>query len=201
MKEAKPSPDRLMMIELLTFDNLFPSLWRLKPVVKWPRLPPFPAKMTLIHPVLKKSRFRSRHRLIGCLHGGRKILEGVTSFRLVYNVPAEISVRVVPNYRWIQKELKSLKMAGGKKKKKKYSSWALLLSLLELITTFQQNYDNNQLVVIPDEMETKRPILPWLATERPAPSFVWFVPSTRIFQASAVYMVLESSSCQDLPIS
>ena len=75
--------------------------------------------MTLIHPVLKKSRFRSRHRLIGCLHGGRKILEGVTSFRLVYNVPAEISVRVVPNYRWIQKELKSLKMAGGKKKKKK----------------------------------------------------------------------------------
>ena len=115
--------------------------------------------MTLIHPVLKKSRFRSRHRLIGCLHGGRKILEGVTSFRLVYNVPAEISVRVVPNYRWIQKELKSLKMAGGKKKKKN-SSWALLLSLLELITTFQQNYDNNQLVVIPDEMETKRPILP-----------------------------------------
>ena len=117
--------------------------------------------MTLIHPVLKKSRFRSRHRLIGCLRGGRKILEGVTSFRLVYNVPAEISVRVVPNYRWIQKELKSLKRAGGKKKKKKKnSSWALLLSLLELITTFQQNYDNNQLVVIPDEMETKRPILP-----------------------------------------
>ena len=201
MKEAKPSPDRLMMIELLTFDNLFASLWRLKPVVKWRRLPRFTAKMTLIHPVLKKSRSRSRHRLIGCLHGGRKILEGVTSFRLVYNVPAEISVRVVPNYRWIQKELKSLKMAGGKKKKKKNSSWALLLSSLELITTFQQNYDNNQLVVIPDEMETKRPILPWLATERPAPSFVWFVPSTRIFQASAVYMVLESSSCQDLPIS
>ena len=88
-----------------------------------------------------------------------------------------------------------------KKKKKKNSRWAPRLSLPELITTFQQNYDNNQLVVIPDEMETKRPILPWLATERPAPSFVWFVPSTRIFQASAVYMVLESSSCQDLPIS
>ena len=65
--------------------------------------------MTLIHPVLKKSRFRSRHRLIGCLHGGRKILEGVTSFRLVYNVPAEISVRVVPNYRWIQKAKKKKK--------------------------------------------------------------------------------------------
>ena len=74
--------------------------------------------MTLIHPVLKKSRSRSRHRLIGCLHGGRKILEGVTSFRLVYNVPAEISVRVVPKYRRIEKESKSCKMAGGKKKKK-----------------------------------------------------------------------------------
>ena len=48
-----------------------------------------------------------------------KVLEGVTSFRLVYNVPAEISVRVVPKNRRIEKELKSLKMAGGKKKKKK----------------------------------------------------------------------------------
>ena len=50
-------------------------------------------------------------------------------------------------------------MAGGKNTKKN-ASWALLLSLLELITTFQQNYDNNQLVVMPNEMETKQPILP-----------------------------------------
>ena len=47
-----------------------------------------------------------------------KILEGVTSFRLVYNVPAQISVRVVPKYRRIEKELKSLKMAGRKRQKK-----------------------------------------------------------------------------------
>ena len=87
-----------------------------------------------------------------------KILEGVTSFRLVYSVPAEISVRVVPKYRRIEKGLKSLKMAGGKNKQN--ASWAHLLSLLELLTTFQQNYDNNQLVVTPNEMETKRLILP-----------------------------------------
>ena len=87
-----------------------------------------------------------------------KILEGVTSFRLVYSVPAEISVRVVPKYRRIEKGLESLKMAGGKNKQN--ASWALLLSLLELLTTFQQNYDNNQLVVMPNEMETKRLILP-----------------------------------------
>ena len=30
--------------------------------------------------------------------------------------------------------------------------WALLLSLLALITTFQQNYHNCQLVVTPNEM-------------------------------------------------
>ena len=48
-----------------------------------------------------------------------KILEGVTSFRLVYNVPAQISVRVVPKYRRIEKELKSLKMAGRKRQKNK----------------------------------------------------------------------------------
>ena len=111
-------------------------------------------------------------------------------FRCVWFLSTEGSRRNQSHVRW-----------RAAKKKKKKASRALLLSLLELITTFQQNYDNNQLVVIPDEMETKRPILPWLATERPAPSFVWFVPSTRIFEASAVYMVLESSSCQDLPTS
>ena len=54
-----------------------------------------------------------------------KILEGVTSFCLVYNVPAEISVRVVPKYRRIEKELKSLKMAGGKKKRCKLGPSAI----------------------------------------------------------------------------
>ena len=83
-----------------------------------------------------------------------KILEGVTSFRLVDNVPAEILVPVVPKYRRIVKELTSLKMAGGKNKKN--AILALLLSLLELITSFQQNYDNNQLVVMPNEMEATR---------------------------------------------
>ena len=112
-------------------------------------------------------------------------------FRCVWFLSTEGSRRNQSHVRW----------RAAKKKKKKKASWALLLSLLELITTFQQNYDNNRLVVMPNEVETKQPILPWLATQLPAPSFVWFVPSTRIFQASAVYMVLESSSCQDLPTS
>ena len=34
----------------------------------------------------------------------------------------------------------------------KHVIWALLPSLLALITTFQQNYHNNQLVVVPNEM-------------------------------------------------
>ena len=33
----------------------------------------------------------------------------------------------------------------------------------------------------------------WLAIERPAAIFVWFVPSTRIFLMKAIYMVLEYS--------
>ena len=40
-------------------------------------------------------------------------------------------------------------MAGDKKKN---ALWPLLLSLLAFITTFQQNYHNNQLVVTPNEM-------------------------------------------------
>ena len=40
-------------------------------------------------------------------------------------------------------------MAGDKNKN---AIWALLLSLLALITTFQQKYNNNQLVVTPNEM-------------------------------------------------
>ena len=43
---------------------------------------------------------------------------------------------------------KELKMAGEKKN----AIWALLLSLLALIITFQQNYHNNQLLTKPNEM-------------------------------------------------
>ena len=59
---------------------------------------------------------------------------------------AEILVRVVHKYRMFKKELK---MMGDKNK---HTIGALLLSLLELTTNFQQNYHNNQLVVTPNEM-------------------------------------------------
>ena len=61
---------------------------------------------------------------------------------------AEISVRVVPERRRFEKELK---MTGDKNKN---AIWALLLSLLAIITTFQQNYHNDQLscMVTPNEM-------------------------------------------------
>jgi len=44
---------------------------------------------------------------------------------------------------------KELKMTGEKKEN---AIWALLLSLLALIITFQQNYHNNHLPVKPNEM-------------------------------------------------
>ena len=50
---------------------------------------------------------------------------------------AEISVRVVSKKRRFETELK---MAGDKNKN---TIWAPLLSLLGLISTFQQNYHNN----------------------------------------------------------
>ena len=59
---------------------------------------------------------------------------------------AEIWVRVVYKSRMFEKELN---MAGDKNK---HTIWALLLSLLALTTSFQQNYHNNQLVVTPNEM-------------------------------------------------
>ena len=60
---------------------------------------------------------------------------------------AEILVRVVPKHRIFEKELK---MAGDKNK---HTIWAVLLSLLSLTTSFQQNFQNNQLVVLaPNEM-------------------------------------------------
>ena len=51
---------------------------------------------------------------------------------------------------WVPKQFeKELKMADDKNKT---TIWALILSLLALITTFQQNYYNNQLVVTPKEI-------------------------------------------------
>ena len=44
---------------------------------------------------------------------------------------------------------KELNVAGDKNK---HTIWALLLSLLALTTTVQQNYHNNQLVATPNEM-------------------------------------------------
>ena len=58
----------------------------------------------------------------------------------------EISVRVMPQKRRLEKELE---MAGDKNRSE---IWALLLSLLALITTFQKNYHNYQLVPTPNEM-------------------------------------------------
>ena len=59
---------------------------------------------------------------------------------------AEISVRVMPQKRRLEKELK---LAGDKNKN---AIWALLLSLLALITTFKKKYHNYQLVPTPNEM-------------------------------------------------
>ena len=76
-------------------------------------------------------------------------------------------------------------MAGDKNKNE---IWALLLSLLALITTFQQN----QLVVTTNEIVglycLDKPL------NDPPPLLSGFIaPSTRIFLAKAVYVVLESS--------
>ena len=59
---------------------------------------------------------------------------------------AEISVRVMPQKRRLEKELE---MAGDKNRSE---IWALLLSLLTLISTFQKNYHNYLLVPTPNEM-------------------------------------------------
>ena len=59
---------------------------------------------------------------------------------------AEISARVVPKKRRFEKELK---MEGDNNKN---AIWLLMLSLLVQITTFQQKYHNNLLMVMPNEM-------------------------------------------------
>ena len=48
-----------------------------------------------------------------------------------------------------EKDPEGIKKAGDKNKN---AIWALLLSLLELVATFQGNYYNNQLEVTPNEM-------------------------------------------------
>ena len=81
-------------------------------------------------------------------------------------------------------------MAGDKNK---HTIWALLLSLLALTTSFQYNYHNNQLVVTPNE------VVGVYCRDQPLndpPLFLsvfFFFPSTRIFLAKAVYMVLGSA--------
>ena len=62
---------------------------------------------------------------------------------------AEISVRVMPQKRRLEKELE---MAGDKNRSEILT---LLLSLLALITTFQKNYHNYQLVPTPNEMASR----------------------------------------------
>ena len=72
------------------------------------------------------------------------------------NVPKIVDLKSSPeqifseNCRWVPLMFeKKLKMAGDKNK---HTICALLLSLLALTTSFQQNYHNNQLMVTPNEM-------------------------------------------------
>ena len=93
--------------------------------------------------------------LQGCLHGGRKILEGGTTFRWVtYRNFGPCGAQVK----------KELKTAGDKNKN---AIWALLL-LLALTTTFLQNYHNNQVLVTPNEIVG---LLPSVTTKLPAAIF------------------------------
>ena len=82
--------------------------------------------------------------LLGALHMEEEDPRRRINFTL--GLHAEILVRVVPKCRMFEKELR---MAGDKNK---HTIWALLLSLLALTTSFQQNYHNNQLVVTPNDM-------------------------------------------------
>ena len=98
---------------------------------------------------------------------------------------AEISVRVVPKTRRFENELK---MAGNKNKNCNLGPSSLFAAV--------NNYFSAELSQLSARGKAKRngrPLLPWLATERPATIFAWFVPNTRIFLAKAVYMVLGSS--------
>ena len=75
----------------------------------------------------------------------------------------------------------------------KNAIWTLLLFLLALITTFQQDYYNNQPVVTPNEMDGL-----YCLHDKPLNDplrflSAGFVPTTGIFLAKAVHLVLGSS--------
>ena len=97
----------------------------------------------------------------------------------------EISVRVVPKKRRFEKELK---MAGDKNKNCNLGPSSLLTGVNNYLSA-----ELSQLSARSKAKRSGRPLLPWLATERPAAIFAWFVPNIRIFLAKAVYMVLGSS--------
>ena len=73
----------------------------------------------------------------------------------------------------------------------KYAIWPLLLSLLALITTFQQ-----QMAVLYNLVTPNKIVLPWRPTKQPAGISVWFVPSTRIFLEKAKYLTSWSEEKQ-----
>ena len=85
---------------------------------------------------------------------------------------------------------------GRQNQKCSLGSGALLLGL---ITIFKQNHRNYQLGITPNKIVGLYCRDYPLTTRRHF--FVWFVPSTMIWLAKAVYMVLGSSYYKDLPNS
>ena len=94
-----------------------------------------------------------------------------------------------------------LKIAGNQNKN---TIWAFLLySLVLVITIFQQNYHNDQLVAKPNEMIglNYRLYRDYLATERPAAIFYFCLvfpedydlSSEGTLQRARIFLVLESS--------
>ena len=73
----------------------------------------------------------------------------------------------------------------------KHAIWALLLSLLALITTFQQQMAVPYNLVTPNKI-----VLPWPPTKQPAGIFVWSVPSAKIFLEKAKYLTSWSEEKQ-----
>ena len=73
----------------------------------------------------------------------------------------------------------------------KHAIWALLLSLLALITTFQQ-----QMAVLYNLVTPNKIVLPWPPTKQPAGIFVWSVPSAKIFLEKAKYLTSWSEEKQ-----
>ena len=73
----------------------------------------------------------------------------------------------------------------------KHAIWALLLSLLALITTFQQ-----QMAVLYNLVTPNKIVLPWPLTKQPAGIFVWSVPSAKIFLEKAKYLTSWSEEKQ-----